>query len=590
MTPKIGIALFAAGSLLALDTGIAQADVRNSTVFQIADGENCGRTNRDNDGRDRAGDNYQACAEHATLAQLNDGRDIVMFRLASKDVLDGEEVYRRAQLACSSITLTPQGPQLNVDKYVTRNNGNQYRQAHASVAVPIDGGQAVAVFYNNRPNENTERYAQVFDKDCNSLSAQTRVMQKNNDDVCASAENGSHIPWMDTDGVTRVAATCGGNGNGRDDGWAYETMFSRQPDGTYQIQKMWDVSIEPREERTRGTGMVIPEENLFAVCMSAGNAQPTDRGVRCYGVDLDPNGEQGANADSRLLWRQYVAQREGEIYQTQIKIVPSLTVANEATATWQTLIRRRRRGKGSTYLQTARVAFSRDGMDIMALPVQGAFPGGDATHRTMVATPWGKDGQEKDAIMLISTSVNGSPNAMANAQILSWNGETKTFYRERQVGLNSAIDNAWISNIYGNNPNTQGRNHIQAVVMSNPYYGVAGGFRSDVKTFVATAATPRLMREGTDIAQDKLAFQLVLTPAVLAPDVVEDPVEEEPIEPTPDGEDDVGDGTPPGDNGPNSGSVGGVGCSATSSTGFGTFALLGLALMVVFGTRRRYNR
>lgn len=591
MTPKIGIAILTAGTLFALD-GSAQADVRNSTVLAVADGEECGRTNRDSNGRDREGDNYQACAEHATLVQLNEGRDILMFRLASKDVLDGVPIYDRAQLACTSITLTPQGPVVNVDKYVTRNDGHQYRNAHASNVVAINGGQAAAVFYNYRPNENTERYAQVFDKDCNSLSAQTQVMQKNNDDVCASLENYSHIPTMDAGGETRVVATCGGNGNGRDDGWAYETKFVMQPDGTYQIDKTWDVSIEPNEERTRGTGMYIPEENLFAVCMSAGNAQPTDKGVRCYGVDTSIDGEQGENADSRLLWRQYVARRDGEIYQTQIKLAPSLTVSNEATATWQTLIRRRRRGKGSAYLNTVRLSFSREGMDIVALPVQGAFPGGDATHRAMLSVPWGKDGEIKDGIMLVSTSVNGSPNAMANAQILTWDGATKTFFRDRQLGLNSAIDNAWISNIYGNNPNTQGRNHIQSRVFENPYYGVQGGFRPEVKTFVATAATPRLMREGTDIAQDKLAFELVLTPAVLAADVVEEPVEEEPL--TPDPEDDVDDDTtPPGDTGPSNGSVGGAGgCSATSTTsGLGTLAMFGLAMLAVFATRRRrYNR
>jgi MYXO-CTERM domain-containing protein len=584
-----------AGSLLALDAPAQAQDIRNSHVTAIADGDNCGRTNRDENGRDRKGDNFQACAEHATLAQLADPKQIVMFRLASKDVLNGVDIFDRAQLACTSLTLTPTGPVVNIDKYVTHNDGHEYRNAHASYAVPIDGGKAVAVFYNYRPNNNTERYAQVFDANCNSLSAQTRVMQKNNDDVCASLENDSHLVTGDSDGYTTVAATCGGNGNGRDDGWVYQTEFVRQPDGTYDIDKQWDVRVEPEEERTRMTATYIPELEMLGVCGSAGNSQPSNRGVRCYGVHTGA-GENGAEAQSRLLWRQYVAKRDDRIYQTQIKTAASITDPSEVTATWQTLVKRNRREKGAATLNTVRLKFSREGLDIVALPVQKIAPGFDATHRAMLAVPWGVDGQERDAVMLMSTSVNGSPNATATVQIFSWDAVQRQFVRHRQLGINSAIDNAWISNIYGNNPHTQGRNHIQSRVFTNPYYGDPTGFMPKVKTFLATAATPRKMREGTDIAQDKLAFELVLTPAVVAPEAEPEPEPETPVDPT---EPDSTEPTDPND--PNtptdptdptdpstSGSTVGA-CSASGSTGAGAgfLALLGLAL---FGSTRRRRR
>jgi MYXO-CTERM domain-containing protein len=559
----------------------------DTVIHEIADGDNCGRTNRDAEGRDKKGDNYQACAEHATLAQLADGKSIVMFRLASKDQLNGEPVTDRANLACTSVTLTETGPVTNIDKYVTQNDGNQYRNAHASVAVPIDGGKAVAVFYNYRPNNNTERYVQVFDGQCNSLSAQTRVMQKNNDDVCASAENGSHQVYSDVAGLTRVTATCGGNGNNRDDGWQYSVAFQAQPNGTYTAQKEWDLSIEPNEERTRGTSMVIPEQNLVVTCMSAGNTQPTNKGVRCYGIDTNAAGEQGANANSRLLWRQYVARRDGQIYQTQIKMAQSRSVTNEATITWQTLVKRRRQSKGDASLQMARIAVTREGMDIIALPVTNAFPGGDATHRAMLSVPFGVAGAEQDAIMLVSTSVNGSTNVMANAQMLTWEPTTRQFVRGRTVGLNSAIDNAWISNIYGNNPNTQGRNHIQSRVIENPYFGNPAGWMPEVKSFVATAATPRKMRQGTQIAQDKLAFELALTPIVTAPEVQPQDDPAVPLEPNAEPEPEADPGLDDAlTSGPATATSTG-GCSTSNSSGFGFLALLGLAFLGA--TRRRRN-
>ncbi|MCG8420103.1 MAG: hypothetical protein MJE77_19410, partial [Proteobacteria bacterium] len=519
--------------------------IRNPYVFTVADGNNAGRTRIGNNGRERNGDNYQAGNEHATLAQLGDGTGIVMFRTASKETLNGEAVYRRVQLGCASLTLTPQGAQLNVDKYVTRNRGNQYRQAHAPVAMAIDGGKAAAVFYNNRPNNpnNTQRYVQVFDAQCNSLSEQTLVMAKNNDDVCANAENGASVSVESRDGYERIVSGCGGNGNGRDDGWVYEVTIQRQGNGQYAVNKTWDLSVEPQEERTRMTLVNGPAgSNMVAACWSAGNTQPTNRGVRCGGIDTNVNGEQGANAQNRLLWRQYVARREGRIYQTQIKLTPDAAAPGQATATWQTLIKRRRRGKGQASLNLARLSFSRDGMQMVTAPIQGSFPGGDATHRSMIATQWGKDGAAENAIMLISSSVNGSPDAISVGQLLTWDGTQNTYMRRRQVSVGAAIDNAWISNIYGNNPTTQGRNHIQGLEIQNPYYGQAEGFQSNVKSFVAIAATPRLTDETKPNGrEDKLALQLVLIPAVVAPDA-KDPGAQDPVALDPSG-DGTGTGT-----------------------------------------------
>lgn len=590
MTPKFGIAILTAGSLLALDAPAnAQIEVLNTHVTSIANGENCGRINRDENGREEKGDNYQACAEHATLAQLNDGRDVVMFRLASKDVLDGVEIFDRAQLACTSVTITPTGPVVNADKYVTRNDGNQYRNAHASVAIPIGANkEAVAVFYNYRPNNpnNTQRYVQVFDKDCNSLSAQTLVMANNNDDMCASAENYSHVVTSQTGDETRVVATCGGNGNNDDAGWIYETVFNKGVDGKFTAQRTWRLINIQDEERTRQTATYIASENLFVACASDGNSQPTNKGVACTGIDTSVEGEQGNNARSRLLWKQYVARREGRIYQTQPKLAPSSIDPSEVNMSWTTIRKENRRGKGQSVMNLARLKFTREGMEIVALPAQ-LVDGTDATHRAMIAAPYGIDGQEKDAFLLLSSSLNGSPNAQAQAQIMTWDPVAMQFVRNRRVGLNSSIDNQWISNIYGNNPNTQGRNHVQSKVIMNPYYGATTGFQTQVKSWVATAATPRRMREGATIAEDKLSFELLLTPVQWAPEVQLPPEEEEPLDPVDPTEDPTDpEPTDPNPTTPGGGSTVG-GCSTGgSSSGLGTLALLGLAFVVI---RRRRN-
>ena len=258
-----------------------------------------------------------------------------------------------------------------------------------------------------------------------------------------------------------------------------------------------------------------------------------------------------------------------------------------AYVTWRELKPRQGRdGKGSTQYMATTIKFSRTGMDMLAVPTMSAFPGGDSSHPSQCSTLWGTDGVDVESrLFIISGSLNGNPAALSTGHVVGWNQYTRTLAPTRKVGLNSAIDTGWLSNLYGQNPNTQGRNYVKCIGnVNNPGYGVTGGYQPAVKTFVAVAAASRKYRPD-GMMQDKLASDLVLVPAVIAPDappVGTDPAEEEDPDPTPDPEPEPEpDPTPTPDS---SGSLGG--CSVTSnSAGFGGLALLGLAL--VFVTRRR---
>lgn len=598
MTPKIGFVLLAASGMLAFNTPAqAQENPRNPVIVKAVDGNDAGRTRIGNDGRERKGDSYQAGNEHASISAIDTpaGKQVLMFATTSKETLNGEAVYRRVQLSCTAINLKAAGPEVVVSKYMTRNNGNQYRQAHASTTLSV--GDVAIVNYNNRPNNpnNTQRYAMVVGPDCTEVMPQTLIQAKNNDDVCANAENYSQFIAQQTANSIEVVGACGGNGNGADDGWLMSHTYTKQADGSYTVQENWDVSIENNEERTRMTGFAGAEgSNMAYFCGSAGNSQPSDKGVRCYGINTDPNGEQGNNAQSRLVWRQYIARREGRVYQTQPKLAPDPLTPNEATVTWTTIVKRNRRGKGQGTLNLARLKFSPTGVDMLQTPINNQiFPGGDSTHRAMMSVPWGEAGAEQNAIMIISSATTGSPTTISKAQVLTYNSTDAQFLRGKIQSLGVAVDNQWISNIYGNNPNTQGRNHLQATLVENPFYGVAGSFQSDVKTFAAMAMTPRNLDENKPNGrEDKLALELVMVPTVLGTGV-KDPTEADgPVALDPGNNNpDTDPGTNPGNSSSGNGSSGTSlgGCSiGSSSTGFGgSLALLGLAL---FGAVRRRRR
>ena len=283
---------------------------------------------------------------------------------------------------------------------------------------------------------------------------------------------------------------------------------------TTPSRKTQDFIIERREERTRGTILPTGDPAMVAACWTAGNTQPPNRGVRCAGIATANQG----NIEDRLMWRQYLMRKEGEQYRTQIRMANVLDAqgnpSNMVLAEYEELNKRRRREKGAATRMVTMVQFTQAGMDVLTLPETGFAVAQDVTHGTNCSTLWGTDGQESPALFLVSGSINGNPISQASAQTLSFNTTTREVISGRTFSLGTNQDVAWLSNIYGNNPQTQGRNFVQCVPnIQNPGYGVANGFMSEVKTFVGLPMTPRRLRtDGTNIAEDKLATELVSGP------------------------------------------------------------------------------
>lgn len=611
MTPKLtNLAITGAALAMlvpaALSTPAHAASSHTDVVTTLLrDGNNAGRVRRGDDGRDRPGDQYYPGSEHTTMRQLATPEgapngEILIFAMATYEI-DGQLPNHRMQLLCSSVSIDPTaGPTLNAMKYVTNNDGNRYRNANHPESVLIDGGKAVAVYYNYAPGNRARRYVQVFGPGCTQLAPQTEVMAKNDDDCSETHGNHSIVITEQTDTYTRLISADGCNGNGRDDAWVNGVRIDNNGDGTYSVKKEFDVDIESQEERHRGT-IFIPagSQNLAVECGTAGNNQPPRRGIRCYGIDTSPDGEQGENANSRLIWRQYIERYGDEdaqgnfIHPTQVRFAPMLDAEGKATdavlATWQRIEGRRRRGKGSAKAMIAALKFSRDGMEMMSAPAEGIFPASDATHASMCSTMWGTTGSASSKAFLISSSVNGSTASFARAAVVNWDGTKAEL--DSTVGLRAAIDNAWLPNIYGNNPNTQGRNFISCTNIANPGYGVAGGFMSDVKSFVGIPANTRRMDSARGIPEDKLALELVLVPAII--DAAPEP--SNPDDGTnPDNGGNPDDGTNPDDgSNPDNGNAGnsgnlGAGCNVPGSgSGAGTLALIGLFALVAFRRRRR---
>ncbi|HEU5059930.1 MAG TPA: hypothetical protein VFU21_25540 [Kofleriaceae bacterium] len=535
----------------------------------LRDGNNAGPVRRDEGGRDLPEQDYYPGAEHVGIAALTGGR-VLMFGMGSYQ-LDGVSPDHRVQMFCAATRIDPvSGPALVTMRYVTDNQGDRYRNAHHPRVTPIFGGTAAAVLYNFAPGERAQTYMTIFGPDCQQLSERTLVMAKDNDD-CSNSDHRSFVE-VSNDGTTaRLVGVYGCNGDGSDDAWGGVQEVVRRTDGTYEIRVVTDdILVEEEEERTRGWVVVGPDRSFWTACVTAGNAQPPDRGVVCSAYDTD---------SGTPLWRTFVARKVDSVYQTQIHAIGMRDDAGAPTgmalATWERLSENRRRGKGTVQLASAALRFTREGMEVVTQPSTSVAPTVDGTHLGMCDSLVGPEGQTSWRAFLVGSSINGNPSALSVGQTVAWNRAESRLMPDRKYSLNVAIDNGWLPNIYGQNPESQGRNFVAcAGDVPNPGYGRPDGYQPGVKTFAAVAATSRRMDDLRSIAEDKLATELVLVPMVLAPEA---PPPGEPVDPA--------DPVPtPEATGVHSGAAGV--CSAVGGGGPGA-ALLVLLLAVATTRRRR---
>jgi len=494
---------------------------------------------------------------------------------ASYTDIAGSPVNDRIQGLCSSFKLDPQqGLVQSALKYVTNNNGQDWRNAHVPTVTPVLGGTAAVVYYNYRPNNanNTNLYGKVLGPDCEELTQQTLLLQKNNDDVLGHASN--PLPVYDSADDTRVGSCGIGNGNGQDDMWCIGTEVKKDAAGNITLARYFDKSVEAEEERSRPSVHATTIPDTLFECSAVGNAQPPNRGMRCALVSTDPNTPN----DQRVIWRKYIQQRDGDIYATTPAVAPILDAAGNPTDKFIVTYvevdtsNRHGRSKGRTSLKTLAVQVTPTDLNMLETPKYDMAGAGDQAHQAACSGFAGTTNNMEPVGFIIQGSIAGSTTGVGRLNEIGYDATYQKATLKDEIVFADSYDTGWISQYYGENPNTpQGRNHGFCMSLDNPGYGVAGGFQPDVKKFLFVANTSRNLRNDGS-AEDKLAFDLVLVPTVVDdannPNPTPDPDPTPTPDPTPD--------PTPGDSGAQVG-----GCSTTGSTGGGTLLLLGAAFIVI---------
>jgi hypothetical protein len=365
----------------------------------------------------------------------------------------------------------------------------------------------------------------VLDESCNAVPItnangesreQVLVMAKNNDDCDMHQTGDGPCDYAgDAGGTTHLVCWAGCNGNGRDDGWLNDITVNctNGADGkatSCQITKNFDISLARREERSRGRCTLADEDLNTAICTwTEGNNQPQREGVWMAAVDVSAGGEQGADAQSRLLWKEQIAGRTeiegGRDYYASRAIQARVLTANPdgtTTRTNQIIFRygnlqgrNRNNEKGGQYRaqMVGVIKATRTGMEYV-LPMTDATEmmlGIDGTHLTACTAMFGAGTDLMSGITFLQGSHNGGGVTEPIVKAIAFDPVNRKMVDLGTHRAGGSYDRHMYSNYLGNNPGNQGRNFAGCTMIKNPFAGQNGSTDAYFMAHALTGKSPQ---------------------------------------------------------------------------------------------------
>jgi hypothetical protein len=518
-----------AGPLVLEDHAHAQTSAPTVLMVNDADPDDLARVNKE--GRLRKTDE-EGTNEQGVVKFFADGKRALYVEMRTGALPSGERPVHNVQDACSPLELT-QAADGSVslvkrpgERFVTDNDGNEYRNGNKPELMPVNGGKNMLLMFNYQPDggSDTIRYAKVLDASCNEVPVrdasgkaqkQVVIMAKRNDDcdMHQSGEGPCDIA-SDAGGATHLTCWAGCNGNGRDDGWINDVTVTCESgaDGSATsctIKKNFDMSLAQREERSRGRCSIADADPDTAICTwTEGNNQPQRDGTWIAAVDISAGGEQGEDADSRLLWKEQFDGRKQagdgvRTYSVRANQARVMQLRPDGSLERTDMLfmmtgdldgSNRNNKKGGTYRaqQFAVLKATREGLTTM-IPEQDLsdlLVGIDATHLTACPAVVGDGDDLAPAISLLQGSHNGGGAQEPSVKLVGWDraGNKLVDLGTRRAG--GSYDRHLYSNYLGNNPGNQGRNFAGCALVKNPFAGQNGNTTAYFLVHAMTGKSP----------------------------------------------------------------------------------------------------
>lgn len=533
MNKKLSLAMFAAAT--GLLPSVASADLRSATITMMnaSSATDTAPVTNTNPPRLRRTDEEQPGNEMPKAAMFGDGKTGIYFVMSTD--LNGVKPNRRMQLAAIPFHLAQAADgtvsavaDMATARFVTNNNGNEYRNANHPTAYAVFDGNTICAEYNYQPanSNDTKRYLQCFDKAGATVLPQTQIYAKNNDDCSMNQDRASTWVVNADPSKTKLVAWRGCNGNGADDGWVQGFELAKDGAGRITFRQTLDVSVCPREERSHGMCSTSTDDPNTAYCTwTEGNTQPQRDGTWLAAIDISgtKNGQQA------IIWKEQIEGRKQspDGYRTySMRAMHDRVIAADSTGkiiqTNQIIWRsgdvrgnNNNNGKGGAYLgnQMAIMELSRTGI-VYKMPMtnmQRKLLGMDGTHLGMVSGLFGTTDKLMPGVAFMHGSHTGGGYS-AQLRVVGWDVAGNDLKDLGSVAA-APYDRHLYPNYLGNNPGNQGRNYSGTEFIANPFVGING---NTDKYLMLLATTGKAESEVT-APEKKLTAYLSVVPVAQTP-------------------------------------------------------------------------
>ena len=463
-----------------------------------------------------------------------------------------------------------QGPVTRVDgALMTQNRGD--RPCNHPDLQYIGGNDMLFCFGTNDDNQNNvQTYAQIIDATTGApRSGRTQLTDGDGNDgagTCQVMKTGETLETLQAPVAypKRFMLCHNDNGNNADC-----VVADAQQDGSVAVVSQIDDVIDPANI-PRPHMVQITTDGKFAVTAAKGDQRPPEDGafMRVVNVANPTSGDDGRLTEQMPL----MESREAENFYANS---PELHAPGPMPGTFWAMnissVSNGRDEKGTSMYYAHVVRFNA----AMQLEVVSSLPGAGhyQAHGAMCSSSHGPDGVQA-GIIVESSITNSGPAVVTPMYYGSGEAAQKVVEGPTKVGTPWTGDSGELANLYGNNPNTQGRDFVECIgSVPNPGFGQDGGFQTEAKTFLVVPSYGKMTE--TDY---KNSFFVSFIPAH-TPDQ-ELPPDDPGLPPDPGGGGGGGGEMPP------SGGGGNVspGCAAAGGGGIGGVLLV---LGALAGARRR---
>ncbi|MFO0550596.1 MAG: hypothetical protein U0271_19535 [Polyangiaceae bacterium] len=534
-----------------------------SVVLQLANGQDAGP-------QSEYGGPGQ---EQPTSVWVEDGGKIYVVTIYMSSKVSGDD--GPWQCKCSSVELSSDAaPTIVADQVqLTKNNGDRPCN-HPKAA--SNGKSVVWLYGTDTNNANTQTYVSAVDHMCQPIMEPKKISANNNNnegapDIAYNGENyftGGYLSTGENDISIAVGLHLVDLGGGQ-----------------VTVEKTYSKNVVTPANIGRPTiTAASPDRSLF--CAAKGNNRPPEEGVQCAWMDA---------ITGDIMFKQIIApsQPGQKIYMNQPTV---MTLENNYFA----LHVLESSGEGKTNNKkgsnTAHDYIITPGADAFVIAAHEVGLGNYPTHSSICSGAYGPDGEVHFASFGAAVTGNGQPLLQFFRYVNSI--ESDPTHNTWVAGWYA--DSGKLANLYGANPNTQGRDFLRCTGdIPNPGFGQPNGFLPSVKTFFAVPHAGRI--PGEEKNSQWLTFvpgwtsePITADPPADVKDVKlgpqgQDPVDSNPPDPSDPSDPAPTDPPPDDDNGSTITPTTQSACSlsASSSRDSNGLAWVGLGLGLALAARRR---